>query len=127
MNVNKGDYITAINGISTKTVNDIFELLVNTAGKTTELTVNSKPSNTGSRKTLVVPTADESGLYYLNWVRKNIDYVNAKTNGEVGYIHIPDMGTEGLNEFAKYFYAQLQKKHSSSMIVVMVVEMCLRR
>lgn len=110
VNVNKGDYITAINGISTKTVNDIFELLVNTAGKTTELTVNSKPSNTGSRKTLVVPTADESGLYYLNWVRKNIDYVNAKTNGEVGYIHIPDMGTEGLNEFAKYFYAQLQKK-----------------
>ena len=25
-------------------------------------------------------------------------------NGEVGYIHIPDMGPEGLNEFVKHFY-----------------------
>jgi tricorn protease len=49
-------------------------------------------------------------LYYYNWVRKNVDYVSQKTNGEVGYIHIPDMGTHGLNEFAKYFYAQLKKK-----------------
>lgn len=110
VNVNKGDFIIAVNGTSTKTVIDLYELLINTAGKTVELTVNSKPSTSGSRKILVTPTADESGLYYLAWVRHNIDYVNSKTNGEVGYIHIPDMGTEGLNEFAKYFYSQLQKK-----------------
>ena len=108
--VNQGDYILEVNGISTKTVNDISQLLMNTAGKTTELTVNSKPDMTGSHKTLVVPSEDESGLYYVNWVRKNIDYVNSKTNGQVGYIHIPDMGSEGLNEFVKYFYPQLNKR-----------------
>jgi tricorn protease len=32
------------------------------------------------------------------------------TNGEVGYIHIPDMGVEGLNEFVKHFYPQLSKR-----------------
>ncbi|MEP6647601.1 MAG: PDZ domain-containing protein, partial [Saprospiraceae bacterium] len=110
VNVNKGDYILAVNGVSTKTVQDIYELLINTANKTTEITVNSKPALTGSHKTLMTPVADESGLYYLEWVRKNIDYVSSKTNGEVGYIHIPDMGTEGLNEFVKYFYSQLTKK-----------------
>ena len=28
----------------------------------------------------------------------------------MGYIHIPNMGTDGLNEFVKYFYPQLRKK-----------------
>jgi tricorn protease len=110
VNVNEGDFIIAVNGVSTQTVSDVYELLINTAGKTVELTVNSKPDKAGSRKTLVIPMDDESELYYLNWVRKNIEYVSAKTNGEVGYLHIPDMGEHGLNEFAKYFYPQLQKK-----------------
>lgn len=110
VDVKQGDYILAINGASTRNVSDIYELLVNTAGKTTELTTNSKPDMAGSKKSLVVPTADESDLYYLQWVRKNIDYVTAKTNGQVGYIHVPDMGSGGLNEFVKYFYPQLSKK-----------------
>jgi len=28
----------------------------------------------------------------------------------VGYIHIPDMGVSGLNEFVKHYYPQLRKK-----------------
>nr|MDQ3016900.1 PDZ domain-containing protein [Bacteroidota bacterium] len=110
VNAKEGEYIIEVNGVSTKSVTDIYELLFNTAGNTTELTLNSKPDKTGSHKTLVIPTADESDLYYLQWVRKNIDYVSQKTNGQVGYIHIPDMGSNGLNEFVKYFYPQLQKK-----------------
>jgi tricorn protease len=110
VDVREGEYILAINGVSTKNVNDIYELLVNTAGKTTEITTNSKPDMAGSKKSLIVPTSDEGDLYYLNWVRKNVEYVNAKTNGQVGYIHVPDMSSAGLNEFVKYFYPQLNKK-----------------
>jgi tricorn protease len=110
VNVKQGDYIIEVNGVSTSSVSDISELLINTAGKTIELTVNGKADKAGSRKTLVVPTGDESDLYYIDWVRKNIDYVSEKTNGMVGYIHIPDMGSGGLNEFVKYYYPQLQKK-----------------
>jgi tricorn protease len=110
VDVKEGEYILAINGVSTKNANDIYELLVNTANKTTEITTNSKPDMAGSKKSLVVPTNDEGDLYYLNWVRKNIDYVTAKTNGQVGYIHVPDMSSAGLNEFVKYFYPQLNKK-----------------
>jgi tricorn protease len=110
LNINEGDYILAINGNSVKASKDIYSMLVGTAGKEVELTINSKASEEGSRKVLVTPIADESKLVYYNWVKKNIDYVNEKTNGEVGYIHIPDMGPGGLNEFAKYFYPQLDKK-----------------
>jgi len=64
----------------------------------------------GARTVTVVPIADEHPLYYYNWVQHNIDYVSRKTKGEVGYLHIPDMGPGGLNEFVKHYYPQLGKK-----------------
>jgi tricorn protease len=36
--------------------------------------------------------------------------VDEATDGKVGYIHIPDMGVAGLNEFVKHYYPQLGKK-----------------
>ena len=108
--VSEGEYLIAVDGVSTKTVRDVYALLVGKAGQEVELTVNSKPSEEGVRKTIVSPIDDESGLYYLNWVQSNIAKVNKATNGEVGYLHIPDMGSEGLNEFARMFYPQLNKK-----------------
>lgn len=108
--VAEGDYIIAINGKPTNEMTDFFSVLAGTAGKQVELSVNSTPSPTGARNVIVVPTKDESELYYYNWVQDNIRKVNEATNGEVGYIHIPDMGPTGLNEFAKYFYPQLAKK-----------------
>ncbi len=110
VNVKVGEYITAINGISTKNVSDIYSLLVGQADLTVELSVSSMPSEIGSRKVLVKPIADESGLYYNQWVENNIRKVSEATNGQVGYIHIPDMGPDGLNEFVKHYYPQLSKK-----------------
>jgi len=110
INVSEGEYIIAIDGIQSNQYNDIYSALVNKADKLVELTINSKPQNEGSRKILVKPISDESELYYYEWVQKNIEKVNKETNGEVGYLHIPDMVTSGLNEFAKYFYPQLDKK-----------------
>ncbi len=110
VDVKKGEYILEINGNSLKDVKDIYSMLVGQASKSVELTVNSKAVPEGSRKVIVSPVEDESDLYYFNWVKKNIDYVSEKTNGEVGYLHIPDMINTGLNEFAKYFYPQISKK-----------------
>jgi tricorn protease len=110
VNVTAGDFIIAIDGNPTSKMTDIYAALVGKAGKEVELTVNKIPETTGSRKTIVVPVADESALYYFNWVQGNIRKVSEATNGEVGYIHIPDMGPEGLNEFIKHFYPQIAKK-----------------
>jgi tricorn protease len=43
-------------------------------------------------------------------VQDNLAKVTKATNGRVAYVHIPDMGVPGLNEFAKYFYAQTDKE-----------------
>lgn len=105
-----GNYIVAVNGTPTNKVNDIYELLLGMADKQIELTLNIQPSKQGSWNSIVIPIADEANLIYYNWVQKNIETVAQATNGQVGYIHIPDMVTEGLNEFVKYFYPQLDKK-----------------
>lgn len=110
VDVNEGDYIIAVNGEPVDKMNDIYASLVGKAGKQVELTVNGKAATEGSRKVIVKPVSDESNLYYYTWVQDNIRKVNEATDGQVGYIHIPDMSAAGLNEFVKYFYPQLNKK-----------------
>ena len=110
VNVNEGDFIIAVNGNSVKDVDDLYSLLIGTAGQQVILTVNSKGGDEGARNEIVIPIGDESGLYYYTWVMNNTEKVNKATDGQVGYIHIPDMGRGGLNEFVKHFYPQLNKK-----------------
>jgi len=110
VDANEGDYIIAVDGVSTREMTNIYAALISSVSKQVRLTINQSPSETGSRDIVIVPITDESSLYYHNWVQKNIARVNAATNGRVGYLHVPDMGVHGLNEFAKYYYPQLQKK-----------------
>lgn len=110
VSANEGDYIVSVDGVPTTEYSDLYIALIDKANKQVEIGFNSKPALAGARKSIVIPTADEAGLYYYTWVQANIEKVNKATNGEVGYIHIPDMGPEGLNEFVKYYYPQLNKK-----------------
>ena len=110
VDVSEGDYIISVDGVATTTTNDVYQLLVGKANTEVLLEVNSKPSASGSRQVLVNTIADESALYYHKWVHENIAKVSDQTDGKVGYLHIPDMGVEGLNEFAKYYYPQLRKE-----------------
>src|SRR5436305_7435582 len=109
VDVKPGDYIIAVNGTPVSTLPNIYQALIGTADKQVILRVNSKPSDAGARDVTVVPTANEAPLYYLDWVQKNIDYVTKKSNGDIGYLHIPDMGQPGLNEFTKLYFPQIRK------------------
>ncbi|HXQ80390.1 MAG TPA: PDZ domain-containing protein [Opitutaceae bacterium] len=109
VSVAEGDYILAVDGRSVRELSNIYSALVGTAGKQVVLRVNSRPVDDGARSVTVVPIADEAPLYYESWVRRNTDYVSRMTDARVGYIHIPDMGAEGLGEFARHFYPQLTK------------------
>jgi tricorn protease len=110
VNASEGDYIIEVDGKPTSGMANIYEALVNTADKQVRLKLNAQPREEGSREVVVIPTGDEAGLYYYNWVERNIRKVDSATGGKVGYIHVPDMGVHGLNEFVKHFYPQLRKK-----------------
>ena len=103
LGVKEGDVITAIDGISLADVDNIYKLLVGKAGVLTELTV-------GGKKVVVKPIADEGPLEHYAWVQNNIRTVEKLSGGKVGYIYIPDMGPEGLSEWARYYYPQLDKE-----------------
>jgi tricorn protease len=108
--IRPGDYILAVQGQSTRGMTDLYAALVGTAGKPVVLRVNREPKEEGARDQTVIPTADEQPLYYLDWVLGNIEKVDKASGGKIGYVHVPDMGVPGLNEFAKFYYPQLHKE-----------------
>ncbi|MCX6122098.1 MAG: PDZ domain-containing protein [Ignavibacteriales bacterium] len=110
VNAKEGEYILALDGKPTNQMTDIYESLVNTVGKQVKLKLNAEPKEAGAHETTVIPTGNEQPLYYYNWVQTNIEKVSRATNGKIGYVHVPDMGVPGLNEFVKYYYPQLRKE-----------------
>jgi tricorn protease len=108
--IRPGDYILAVQGQSTRGMTDLYSALVGTAGKPVVLRVNREPKDEGARDQTVIPTADEQPLYYLDWILGNIEKVDKASGGKIGYVHVPDMGVPGLNEFAKFYYPQLHKE-----------------
>ena len=110
VNVKVGDYILAIDGDELKPNDDPYRMLRNKADNPVSLTVNSKPTMTGSRTVSYRPITDEGNLIYLDWVTRNRKRVDEATGGRVGYIHIPDMGANGIREFIKWYYPQIDKE-----------------
>ena len=110
VNAKEGEYILAVDGKPTNQMTDFYESLVNTVGKQVKLKLNAEPKEAGAHETTIIPTGNEQPLYYYNWVQTNIEKVSRATNGKIGYVHVPDMGVPGLNEFVKYYYPQLRKE-----------------
>ena len=59
---------------------------------------------------VVKPIANEFGLRELNMIATNRKKVDAASGGRIGYVYIPDMGDEGLNQFVKQFFPQIRKE-----------------
>ena len=105
-----GDYVLAIDGQELRGDDDPYRLLRNRADGPVQLTVNSAPSAEGARRVSYRPIGDEQSLLYLEWVTANKAMVDRLSNGQLGYIHIPDMGANGIREFIKWYYPQLRKQ-----------------
>ena len=105
-----GDFVLAINGQDLLGSDDPYRLLRNAADNPVELLLNDKPDKQGARTVSYRPITDESKLIYLNWVTRNRKMVDKLSDGRVGYLHVPDMGADGIREFIKWYYPQLKKE-----------------
>lgn len=92
--VRDGDVIVAVDGHRIGE-HGIGELLEGSAGRTVELTVRDSD---GERRVAVVPMADEGPLRYHDWVASRRRYVEEHSGGRLGYIHVPDMVSNGWAE-----------------------------
>jgi tricorn protease len=103
INLQAGAHLLAINGQKVDKETHPKELLVNLAGQEVELTVRE---NDKTRNVVVKTLKLEQNVLYRQWVEKNKEYVHQKSNGKLGYIHIPDMGMKGFSEFHRNYLTE---------------------
>ncbi|RMH04931.1 MAG: hypothetical protein D6702_01710 [Planctomycetota bacterium] len=108
VDVHEGDYLLAVNGVPVDPTVDPWAPFIGLAGRATILTVSSKPVlDDEAREVVVKPIASEAALRYRDWVEQRRRHVAERTNGRVGYIHVPDTGVNGQNELFRQFFGNL--------------------
>ena len=110
VDVTEGSYILAVNHRPFAKGAPFFAAFEGLADKDVVLTVNSKPAAEGARDVVVRTLDGDRALRYADWVRRNREYVAARTGGKIGYIHIPDMSNDGMIAFNTWFFPQLDKE-----------------
>ncbi|MEX2625161.1 MAG: PDZ domain-containing protein [Acidimicrobiia bacterium] len=103
--IKKGDRILEIDGMAVGTAVHPNALLVEKAGRPVTLKVGRGRQR--PRRVIVNALGDETALRYRDWVESNRARVRELSNGDSGYIHIPDMGPAGFAEFHRYWKAEV--------------------
>ncbi|KOY50468.1 S41 family peptidase [Polaribacter dokdonensis] len=110
INVNKGDYLVAINGVDLTSEMNPYQLLEQTAGREIYIKVNDKPSLKDAKSILITPTASERGLRNIDWVESNRRKVDELSNGKLAYVYVPNTSNPGFTSFNRYYFSQQDKK-----------------
>ncbi|MEV0349774.1 S41 family peptidase [Nonomuraea sp. NPDC050680] len=103
LDVRPGDAVLAINGAPIGETATPNERLVNQADEEVELTLRRGEHVFTA---VVRAIADEGPARYRDWVNLNRARCHQRSDGRVGYVHIPDMGTDGFAEFHRGFLAE---------------------
>ncbi len=104
-NITEGDAILAINGQQLSRNRPPGSALVNQAGQDVEIVVAGR-TESSPRHVVVRALKSEVPGRYREWVQKNRAVVHERTDGRVGYVHIPDMGSPGFSEFHRAHLAE---------------------
>jgi len=110
VDVEAGDYILAVNGVSTQTTDNFYRLLENTGGDVVTLRINDEPRERGARDVLVRTISSETQLRYLDWVEDRARRVDELSGGRIGYVHLPNTAVAGNRELFKRFLPQVRKE-----------------
>ena len=96
--LNEGDCIRTIDG-EEPSFKSIYRYLVNKD----QVILDVVTSKGEYKRVTVTLMKDEKFLLYRHWVERNREYVHDKSNGKLGYVHIPDMMFQGFAEFYRLF------------------------
>lgn len=107
-----GDYLLSVDGTRIDNKTNLDELLENKVGKRVVLNVSANADGSNKREIVVKPisTGAEKNLLYRQWVEANRAYVARISNGKLGYVHLPDMGSGTLNQLYVDLDAENQSK-----------------
>ncbi len=108
-NVQEGDFLIAVNGHELAPNDNVDAQLEDMAEVQVQLTVASKGDKSDARDIQIQTMSDDTELRYADWCRRNREYVEKRSEGKIGYFHLPDMEGAGLAKFVKGFYPQTNK------------------
>ena len=93
-----GDYLVAIDGTKLTPASNLQQLLEYRIDRRTGITVADAKGV--ERTVFLKPTnlATSKNLLYRDWVNQSRAYVERISGGKLGYVHIPDMSQQSLNQ-----------------------------
>ena len=109
LGVSEGDFILAINGEDLTASDNIFSRLQGLSGEQVTLTVAATANGENRRDIVVETISNEGGLRLWDWVEGNRRYVDEQTNGQVGYVYLPNTAGAGYDLFNRMYYAQANR------------------
>jgi tricorn protease len=104
-----GEYLLAIDGKDVVEATDLYEALEGKAGLQVRIKLGPTADGKGSREVVVVPVGSEFALRSKAWEEDNLRLVAKMTNGQIGYVHVPDTSGGGWTAFNRYYYAQADR------------------
>jgi tricorn protease len=115
--INPGDYILTINNKAVTLDENLFKMINDQGGREFEFLVNAKPTRDGARTVrYAAPGWGEwYDIAYRNRVERLKKYVETKSDGKIGYVHVGGMGWGNQQQFEREFYEYSLDK--SAMII----------
>lgn len=96
-----GDVVTAVNGRKLDAQMTPHQALLHQADA--EVLVSARRAGGAAQTFRVRTLRSELRARYRDWVENARAHVDEATGGRVGYVHIPDMKTDGFAEFHRHF------------------------
>jgi tricorn protease len=102
--VREGDVISSIDGESALGVSDERALLLGKAGLQVLLRVKSGAAEPRDVLVTAMKLADEAALRYREWEYTRRLEVEARSHGQIGYVHLRAMGPDDIDQWAREYY-----------------------
>jgi C-terminal processing protease CtpA/Prc len=95
--IKPGEQLVAVDGHAIEASDNVDALLENKVGRRVTLGI---VGSAGRRDVVLQPVSasTEAGLHYRQWVGDRRALVGRLSNGRLGYVHIPDMSSDSLNQ-----------------------------
>ena len=104
--ITAGDVLVEVDGQPVDAGTGPGPLLVGAAGKPVELTVRRTDGTT--HRSVVVPLRNDVRLRYQDWVASRRQLVRELSGGRAGYLHVPDMVSEGWSDFHRDLRGEME-------------------
>lgn len=112
VDVNAGDYILSVNGVSLDPGKDPYAVFEGLEGKTVSLFVSPSGKKADGKEYVIkcLTRNEEIELRYLEWIENNRKMVDELSDGQLGYVYMSNTSSRGQLELVRMYYGQLDKK-----------------